>query len=105
MCSFFSMADTYESRKVARDEFSIDGVKVVVSTAKVTDSRDPYETCILFETSNKVVEMYDKHESAEAGHDRWVSFIKKNKITSLDNFKDQGTNIFSILIRRMLEDK
>ena len=104
MFSFFSMANNYDSRKVARDEFHINGVEVTVSTAEVTDSNEPYETCILFEAGSKVVEMYDDRDSAEEGHDRWVSFIKKNQITSLDNFQDQGTNVFSTLIR-MLKDE
>lgn len=99
MFNFFLMADSYESRKVARDEFEINGVEVAVSTAEVTDSDDPYETCLFFDGKGKVVEMYDDRSSASKGHDRWVLFIKSNNITSLDNFNDQGTNVFSLMLQ------
>jgi hypothetical protein len=101
MFNFLSMADSYESRKVARDEFDIKGVEIHVSTAEVTDSDDPYETCVFFDDKSKVVEMYDDRTSAEEGHERWVSFIKSNEITSLDNFSDQGTNIFNLLVKAL----
>lgn len=99
MFSFFSMAESYGSRRVARDEFIVDDVEVVVSTAEVTDSDEPYETCLFFDGKSKVVEMYDDRSSSTEGHDRWVSFIKTNEIMSMDNFNDQGTNIFNLMLR------
>jgi hypothetical protein len=101
MFSFFAMSSNYESRKVAREEFEIDDVEVCVSTAEVTDSDKPYETCVFFNDKSKVVEMYNDRASAAVGHDRWVSFIKSVQLKSLDQFQDQGTNFFNLLVRAL----
>ena len=104
--SFLSMVDTYEARKIAKDIFEINTTEICVSTALVTDSNDPYETCIFFgdDDGGKVVETYKSVENAKSGHQKWVSFIKANKITNLDKYKDQGTNIWNIIVQALNEE-
>jgi hypothetical protein len=72
--NIFSMVGNYEDRKVGR--FDDEATGLVVSTARVSDSDRPYETAIGHPGYNDgkyvIVEMYDTHEEAEAGHARWV---------------------------------
>lgn len=71
---FLSMADNYESRKVARFEGE-NGL--VVDTVAVIDSDQPYETAVMHPDYNGgklvIVEMYDTATDAQFGHDRWVA--------------------------------
>ena len=72
---FFSMANDYEQRAVARRE--ADGL--LVDTCKVTDSRHDYETAVSHLAYNDgkwvIVEVYDTEEQARAGHDKWVKVM------------------------------
>lgn len=99
MFGLIGMLDDYESRKVAKDEFTIKNVDWCISTAYVADSSDPYETCVFWDDESRVVETYLTKESAKVGHQKWVNFIKVNQLTSLENYQDQGTNIFSEILR------
>jgi len=75
MFNFVEMANDYESRKVGRYQ---DG-PIMVSTAMVNDSKDPYETAIAHPRYNDckiiIVETYKSRDSAEIGHERWVNAI------------------------------
>ncbi len=99
MLGLLGMLDNYESRKVDCTEFVIENVKWYISTAYVTDSTDPYETCVFWDAESRVVETYNDSLSAKQGHDKWVNFIQSNKLKNLTNYQDQGTNIFSELRR------
>lgn len=76
MMNVFSMLFDYEDRKVARDEFEWG----FISTIRVTDGRQPYETAVAhsaYRDAGKmvVVQAYDTLEQAVAGHAAWVSII------------------------------
>jgi hypothetical protein len=66
------MMDDYKERKVKRFEKD----KLVVDTARVTDSTKPFETAVEHPDYKSgefiVVENYDTKEDAEKGHERWV---------------------------------
>ena len=76
----FLFAADYSSRVVGRDDFDWG----FVSTASVTDGDHPYETAVssrLYEDEDGetdsmiIVEAYDSHEDAEAGHAKWVEIM------------------------------
>jgi len=75
--NFFSMANNYEERKIARFEEG----DLLISTCSVTDSNQPYETAISHPFYNGgqfiIVEMYDTSKAARVGHKEWI-----NKMTS-----------------------
>ena len=72
LLGIMDMMGNYDERKVARFE---DG-DLVVSTAAVTDSAQPFETAVSHPAYNNdqwvIVEMYETRGDAEAGHERWV---------------------------------
>ena len=73
MFEFLDDFGNYADRKVAR--FDVDG-GASVSTARVSDGRQPFETAVSHPdyNSNKwvIVEAYDTKNEAQAGHDKWV---------------------------------
>jgi len=84
MFSFLQDLGNYEDRKV--DRFEKDGL--LVSTARVSDGCQPYETAIqvkgYYRKDNNVhladnrwcvVEAYDTIKDAQNGHDKWVSVM------------------------------
>lgn len=75
MFNFLLDAGNYESRKVAR--YDSDGL--MVSTARVSDGAQPFETAVRHPSYNEgkvvIVEAYDDHASAQAGHNRWVALM------------------------------
>jgi len=81
--SVFEMIDTYEDRKVDRYDGE-DGL--FISTALVTDSKQPYETGICHPAYNDgemvIVEMYDTKEDSQVGHDRWVLKMTAEELPS-----------------------
>lgn len=74
---FFSMADDYEQRAVARHE--ADGL--LVDTRRVTDSKHDYETAVSHPAYNDnkwvIVEVYETEEQAHTGHDKWVKVMTR----------------------------
>lgn len=80
MRRLLGMLGNYEERKVAR--YEKDGL--MVSTAFVTDSRQPYETAICHPRYNDgehiIVELYNDKESAQEGHDKWVNKMTSKKL-------------------------
>lgn len=71
MFDFLDMAGNYESRKVAW----YDDAVLMVSTTRVTDGRQPYETAVQHERYGPhmvIVEAYDTREEVEKGHAVWV---------------------------------
>src|SRR5688572_17740829 len=73
MFNFFQMGGTYESRKVARDDYGWG----FISTAQVNDGSKPYETAVKHTDYNDgsmvIVENYDTKGEAQAGHAKWVT--------------------------------
>lgn len=74
-----SMMGNYEQRKVANYKEG----DLVVDTAAVTDSKDPYETGIKHPFYNNgnwvIVETYETKEQAQKGHDKWVKTMTADK--------------------------
>lgn len=75
MFEFFQDIGNYQARKVDcyNDE------RLLVSTARVWDGSQPYETAIEHPEYNEgkmiIVEVYDDRDAAQEGHDRWVSLM------------------------------
>ncbi len=78
--SFFDMMDDYDDRKIARHEKD----DLLVSTAEVTDSGQPYETAVSHPKYNDdkiiIVEMYDTKAEAKRGHKRWVGKMTAKRL-------------------------
>ena len=85
MFSFFDMVGTYEDRKVDCTPFSWG----FVSTARVNDGRQPYETAVqsneygtvrdLKKTNEMIiVEAYDNSSDAQEGHDKWCKVMEED---------------------------
>lgn len=72
MLGFLNDMDNYDDRVVGRDEFDWG----YISTAQVSDGRQPIETAIGHEEYNNgklvIVEAYDTVEEAKVGHARWI---------------------------------
>lgn len=66
--NFLKDFGTYESRKVARDEFDWG----FISTAAVSDGSRPYETAVEKNGYMVIVEAYDTKEQAHMGHLEWL---------------------------------
>jgi len=80
MFEFFNMLGTYEDRKVARYE---DG-DIVLSTAWVNDSDQPYETALSHPAYDGgrfiVLQVYDLKEEAEDGHAKWEEVVRNGQL-------------------------
>lgn len=80
MFEFFAMMGNYEDRKVARHESN----GMIVDTAAVTDSAQPFETAVSHPSYNGgkwvIVELYDTKELAKTGHKKWVKKMTKGKL-------------------------
>lgn len=89
MFDFYSMAGNYEDRLVENTKID----KVVIDTAAVTDSEQPYETGISHPEYNGsdwvIVEIYDTKALAEIGHKKWVGKVSKNELP--DELEDVST--------------
>ena len=97
MFDFFDMADTYEDRKIAR----LDGKnELLVSTAMVTDSEQPFETAIAHPNYNTgqiiIVEMYNTKSDAEKGHSKWVKLMTAKKLP--DKLLDVSTASIAVML-------
>ena len=79
---FFSMADDYEERAVARHE-DADG-DLLIDTCRVTDSQHDYETAVSHPAYNDdkwvIVEVYDTEEQAREGHDKWIKVMTSTNL-------------------------
>lgn len=77
MFDFINMANNYESRKVAKWN-SPDHTRMV-STARVSDGYQPYETAFKHPDYNDgamvIVEAYDTKEEAQTGHKKWLKIM------------------------------
>lgn len=81
MFDFLLDVGNYDDRKVAR----YDASNLHISTAQVSDGRQPYETAIghlayVDEGKWIIVEAYDTRESALEGHNRWVQKMTEDKL-------------------------
>ena len=79
MLNFLDMMGNYDDRSVAHSDYEWG----FISTCRVTDGRQPYETAVCSsEYANvgdakdtggmTIVEAYDNPKAAQEGHDRWV---------------------------------
>jgi len=84
------MIDNYDSRKIGRFEEG----NVFVSTVRVTDSLEPFETAVRHPKYNNnmlvIVEMYESAEEATAGHERWIAVMTADTIPA--ELKDVSTS-------------
>src|SRR5436309_3034752 len=96
LTEMFGMIGNYEQRKVER----YDKGNLMVSTARNTDSDQPFETAIAHPKYNDgkivVVEMYDDMESAKAGHLRWVKTMTAKQLPK--TLKNVSTSTIAKLI-------
>ena len=102
MFNFEKMLDTYEERKVDRFE---DG-DLVIDTAAVTDSKDPYETAIKHPSYNEgewvIVETHSTKEEAIIGHKKWVDTMTSNVLPR--KLTDVSNNLPSMLLDKFDDD-
>lgn len=79
---FLKDFDNYESRMVSRWD-SEDKTKMV-STAAVSDGREPFETAVAHPSYNDgkmiIVECYRTKEKAEKGHQKWLDLMLSDKL-------------------------
>lgn len=77
---FFSMANNYDQRAVARHE----GDGLLVDTYRVSDSAHDYETAVSHPAYNDgdwvIVEVYNNEQAARLGHDKWVKVMTATKL-------------------------
>ena len=96
---FFSMANDYEQRAVARHEDA--DTLLTIDTARVTDSRHDYETAVAHPAYNDgewvIVEIYDTEEQARAEHDKWV------KVMTAAKLPDRLYDVSSATIKELAE--
>lgn len=82
MFGFLDMMGTYEQRKV--DLYKDEVLKIMVSTAKVTDGRQPYETAVCHPEYNSgnhiIVQDYNTKAEAQTGHNNWVTLMTSDKL-------------------------
>jgi len=80
MFEFFNDIGTYESRMVGREDTDWG----FISTAGVSDGRQPYETAVEHKGYNHgrmvIVEAYDTKELATEGHKRWVTTMSTDPL-------------------------
>jgi hypothetical protein len=76
------MMGTYEDRCVSR--WMSEDETTLVSTARVYDGSQPYETAICHPSYHDeeyiIVEAYDTEEQACEGHDKWEKIIKNGPL-------------------------
>ena len=81
MLEFLDDMNNYEERKVDRFD---GGYGKMVSTARVSDGRQPFETAVAHPEYNGgdiiVVEAYDTIEQARAGHAKWEGLMRKDAL-------------------------
>ena len=83
----------YDERCVGR----YDNDDLMVSTARVSDGAQPYETAVAHPKYNDgdmvIVEAYDSGGEAKAGHERWVATMTNGKLpTQLTNCCNAGVS-------------
>ena len=91
MFDVLGMVGNYEDRMVAR---FAEG-DLFVSTARVSDSTQPFETAIGHPNYNEaklvIVEQYDTRDEAMAGHERWLAEMTADVLpTSLRDVSECG---------------
>lgn len=92
------MQYNYEDRKVGRWN-SEDGFKMV-STARVADGREPYETAVQHPKYNSgkmiIVECYSDKDAAIKGHAKWLKMTQEDTLPK--TLVDCGNAVISQLI-------
>ena len=91
----FGMLDDYEERMVGRFEKA----GLLVSTARVSDGQQPYETAVGHPEYNEgklvIVEAYPDRATALFGHGKWVKMMTDDNLP--DSLKDCGNSAISSL--------
>ena len=82
MFEFMQDIGSYEDRKV--DRWDSEDMNTMVSTAKVSDGRKPFETAVMHPAYNNgnmvIVSCYDTKEEAQIGHDKWLNLVHADKL-------------------------
>ncbi len=97
MFDFLMDVGNYEDRKIDRSDFDWG----YVSTARVSDGSQPFETAVcsdqyarandLDDTSEMtIVEAYDDADDAQIGHDQWVKTMTENPPEGLTDCHNAG---------------
>lgn len=99
---FLNMMFTYKERKV--DRYENNGL--FVSTAKITDSSQPYETVIKHPQYDGYgpipVEEYNTKEEAQKGHNKWVQIMLADVLPA--ELKDVSTCFMAQLVFNGIND-
>ena len=89
MFGMIEMTGNYDSRRVGRHEEE----NLIISTCRVTDSDQPYETAVSHKDYNSgswvIVEQYDTKGEAEIGHEDWIGKMTAKELP--EELKDVST--------------
>ena len=97
MFDFLFDMNNYEDRMVDRSEFDWG----YISTARVSDGRQPFETSVCSDQYAKatdiedtsgmtIVEAYSSKEAAQKGHDKWVEIMTTSPPDELQDCCNAG---------------
>lgn len=79
---FMQDYDNYEDRVIGL--WDNDDNSMMVSTAAVSDGREPFETAVAHPSYNNgkmiIVECYSTEEDAAAGHKKWLGLMRFDKL-------------------------
>jgi hypothetical protein len=109
MFDFLLDAGNYRSRMVGREPLDPNDPngEFLVSTAAVSDGREPFETAVKHPDYNGgkmvIVECYPTREAAEAGHAKWVATMKAEPLP--DSLRDCANAEVAQLLDALSEDK
>lgn len=82
MFEFLMDTDNYDDRCVGR--FDDEQKGTMVSTAMVSDGKEPYETAIIYPGFNDgdmmIVEAYSSKDRAKKGHSKWLKKVKSGNL-------------------------
>jgi hypothetical protein len=99
MFNFLYDMDNYDDRKV--DRYNSDDFQI--STASVSDGRQPYETAIMHIEYNDdkwiIVESYSSMDEAQIGHNKWV------KIMTTEPLPEKLVDCQNAYIASLLDEK
>ena len=105
MFEFLMDIGNYEDRRVDRSDFEWG----YISTCRVSDGKQPYETAVcsnqyaratdLDDTSEMtIVEAYNDYDAAQEGHDRWVKTMTENPPEGLTDCCNAGIAEFGAVL-------
>lgn len=99
-----NMADTYEDRKVARDDWGKGKMSIMLSTAEVTDADYRYETAIAHPSydGGKIIILggCDSRKKALAFHAHWKQLIETDTLPEV--IADNGRSGVGLLLKSLV---